>query len=291
MPCHWGDNGYGQTITPASAQTRVTQVACGGYHTYALAPHWSDCNSNGIFDGDDVTSGGMSDLDGNGVPDTCQGVIEYNDTSPNLGVPTANIAVNYKFTLPARAEVDVVLQIHAIGDFDASTEYLTVKLNGVTNKRLFEVGGVNCLGGTVNNGTVTIPKDTFNAFVAAGSLLVTLLPSPAVTGSECGNGSMTVEMRYTGIGPDGDCNNNGRLDVREMGENPLLDRNHNGRIDACEISDDPSRDCNLNGLIDSYDIAQGAVDDNLNGRVDLCEYARGDLDLSGEVDVQYRMIA
>ncbi|NBQ39788.1 MAG: hypothetical protein EBU34_08410, partial [Alphaproteobacteria bacterium] len=71
----WGDNGYGQTNTSASA-TGVTQIACGTYHTYALRP-WRDCNSNGVFDGDEIAVGDALDLDRNGVPDTCQGAIQY----------------------------------------------------------------------------------------------------------------------------------------------------------------------------------------------------------------------
>jgi hypothetical protein len=95
---------------------------------------------------------------------------------------------------------------------------------------------------------------------------------------------MSVSLNYVGIGATGDCNTNGRLDTREIGENPVLDRDRSARLDACEISEDPSRDCNANGEIDSYDIMLGAADDNLNGRIDLCEYAKGDFDLSAEVD-------
>ena len=279
----WGYNGDGQLNTPSTA-TNVTQVACGRLHTYALRA-WSDCNTNGTFDGDDVAYGGLADLNGDGILDGCsQGAIEYHQTSPNLGVPTANIAVNHTFTLQAPADVDVVLSVRAVGDFDANTEYLTVRLNGTTASRLFEVGGVNCSTGNANNGNITISRALFNSFVAGGSLTVTLLPSPAVTGSECGNGSMSVALNYVGIGATGDCNANGRLDTREIGENPVLDRDRSARLDACEISEDPSRDCNANGEIDSYDIMLGAADDNLNGRIDLCEYAKGDLDLNAYID-------
>ena len=278
----WGNNGNGQTNTPGNL-SGVTQVACGYSHTYALRP-WRDCNNNGTFDGDDVAYGGLADLNGDGILDSCsQGAVEYRQTSPNLGVPTANVAVNHTFTLQAPADVDVVLSVRAVGDLDANTEYLTVKLNGTTAGRLFEVGGVNCSSGNANNGNITISRALFNSFVAGGSLTVTLLPSPAVTGSECGNGSMSVSLNYVGIGATGDCNANGRLDTREIGENPVLDRDRSARLDACEISEDPSRDCNANGEIDSYDIMLGAADDNLNGRVDLCEYAKGDFDLDGEV--------
>ncbi len=278
----WGYNGYGQINTPGNLSD-VTQFACGGYHTYALRP-WRDCNTNGTFDGDDVAYGGLADLNSDGTLDGCsQGAIEYHQTSPNLGVPSANVAVNHTFTLQAPADVDVVLSVRAVGDLDANTEYLTVKLNGTTAGRLFEVGGVNCSTGNANNGNITISRALFNSFVAGGSLTVTLLPSPAVTGSECGNGSMSVALDYLGIGATGDCNANGRLDTREIGENPVLDRDRSARLDACEISEDASRDCNANGEIDSYDIMLGAADDNLNGRIDLCEYAKGDFDLDGEV--------
>jgi hypothetical protein len=281
-PVGWGANWSGQINTP-SILTGVTQIACGYGHTYALRA-WRDCNTNGTFDGDDIAYGGLADLNHDGILDSCsQGAVEYHQTSPNLGVPTANVSVNHTFTLQAPADVDVVLSVRAVGDFDANTEYLTVKLNGTTAGRLFEVGGVNCSTGNANNGNINIPLSKFNSFVAGGSLTVTLLPSPAVTGSECGNGSMSVSLNYVGIGATGDCNANGRLDTREIGENPVLDRDRSARLDACEISEDPSRDCNANGEIDSYDIMLGAADDNLNGRVDLCEYAKGDFDLDGEV--------
>ena len=32
----WGDNGYGQTTVPVAAQSGVTAIAAGGYHTVAL---------------------------------------------------------------------------------------------------------------------------------------------------------------------------------------------------------------------------------------------------------------
>ena len=276
----WGYNAFGQCNVPTGT---FSQIGAGYFHAIGVNP-WKDCNGNEIFDGDDLTFGGMSDLNLDGILDSCsQGAIEYHQTSPNLGVPTANIAVNHTFTLQAPADVDVVLSIRAVGDLDANTEYLTVKLNGTTAGRLFEVGGVNCSTGNANNGNITISRALFNSFVAGGSLTVTLLPSPAVTGSECGNGSMSVSLNYVGIGATGDCNANGRLDTREIGENPVLDRDRSARLDACEISEDPSRDCNANGEIDSYDIMLGAADDNLNGRIDLCEYAKGDFDLDGEV--------
>jgi hypothetical protein len=132
--------------------------------------------------------------------------------------------------------------------------------------------------------TISIATADFNALVDAGGFTVSLLPSPAVTASECSSGDMWITIDYPGIAPDGDCNANGVLDVREIGETPALDLNRDARIDGCQIADDPSLDCNGNGRIDAFDIASGETDDNGNDRIDLCEYAKGDFDLSGEVD-------
>jgi len=283
----WGYNGFGQCNIPASANSGVSAIASGGYHTIALSP-FKDCNNNGIHDPYDVAAG-ATDLNHDFVPDTCQGAIEYATTSASLGVPTANIAVSTTFTNLVMPDnfADVPVVISAKGDFDASNEYLTVKLNGVTIQRVFESGGVNCATGAgagISTATVQIPFATFANAVAVGQLTITLLPSPAVTASECGTGFMTVQLKYVGIGASGDCNNNGLLDTRDIGANPALDRDRNALLDACELAGNPLLDCNLNGELDVYDIAMGAPDDDLDTHPDQCQYDKGDLDLNGAVD-------
>jgi len=283
----WGSNDYGQCNIPASASIGVTAIAGGYYHTIAL-DNVKDCNNNGIHDALDVAAG-STDLNQDLVPDTCQGAIEYASTSASLGVPTANIAVSTTFTNLVMPDnfADVPVVISAKGDFDASNEYLTVKLNGVTMQRVFESGGVNCATGAgagISTATVQIPFATFANAVAVGQLTITLLPSPAVTASECGTGYMTAQLKYVGIGASGDCNNNGLLDTRDIGANPSLDRDRNALLDACELAGNPLLDCNLNGELDVYDIAMGAPDDDLDTHPDQCQYDKGDLDLSGIVD-------
>ncbi len=279
----WGDYGNGATATPANL-SGVTQVACGAGHTYALRP-WRDCNGNGIFDGDDIVSGFEWDLNNDFTPDSCgQGVVPVRLDSGNLDVPTANLARSFTFPLSRRVDAPVAVRIRAVGDLEANTEYLTVRFNGVTVRRCFETNGVNCVTGLSNQDVISVSAADFNGFVDTGSLTVTLLPSPAVTASECPDGGMWVSFEYPGIGPDGDCDGDGVLDTRQIGLNSALDRNRNARLDACEIRDDPSVDCNGNGQIDSYDIATGTADDNGNGRIDRCEYDKGDLDLNAIVD-------
>ena len=301
----WGENSYGQclgtstvngespiTSTPNGQPAQllgkvlsgVTQIAAGWAHTIALKP-FLDCNGNGLDDFFDIRDFGAADLNKDGVPDICQGAIDYNTTSPTLGVPTANVAVNYTFTNLVMPDnfADVPVTIVARGDFDAANEYLTVKVDGVNMQRVFETGGINCSVGN-NTTTVTIAYATFARAVAVGQLTITLLPSPAVTASECGTGFMTVQMKYLGIGATSDCNNNGLLDTRDIGANPSLDCNGNGHLDACELAADALLDCNLNGRLDSCDIAAGAPDDDADTHPDQCQYDKGDLDLNGSVD-------
>ena len=301
----WGSNSYGQclgtstvngespiTTTPNGQPAQllgkvlsgVTQIAAGSIHTIALKP-FLDCNSNGFDDFFDIRDYGAADLNKDGVPDICQGAIDYNTTSPTLGVPTANVAANYTFTNLVMPDnfADVPVTIVSRGDFDAANEYLTVKVDGVTMQRVFETGGINCSVGN-NTVTVTIAYATFANAVAAGQLTISLLPSPAVTASECGTGFMTAQMKYLGIGATSDCNNNGLLDTRDIGANPSLDCNGNGHLDACEMAADPLLDCNLNGRLDSCDIASGASDDDLDTHPDQCQYDKGDFDLDGFVD-------
>jgi alpha-tubulin suppressor-like RCC1 family protein len=293
----WGYNDFGQINTPSNA-TGVTQVACDRFHTYALRS-WRDCNNNGTQDADDVLFGGVSDLDGNGQPDTCQGAIEYARSSSNLGAPNPAAPASFTFTGLVTTDADVPLAITATGDFDATNEYLTVRLADtsaplgyISLGRLFESGGRSCSAGS-NSGVINVPKDTFNRLAEAGSITVTLLPSPYVTAGECPGGSMSVRLAYLGIGPGGDCDNNARLDVREIGENrnldynrngnldycdcrdnPALDRNRNGVLDVLDCLNNPSIDCDSNGHIDQYELVDDpGLDCNANGRLDSCDVA------------------
>ena len=243
----WGynSNGWDQTNTPSNL-SGVTQVACGTYHTYALRPI-IDCDSNGIDDPYQVTLADSWDLNNDRILDICQFGRAFDETSPDLGTPAANIARSHTFTnliqIPA---ADPQLVIEARGDLDELNEYLTVRLNGTTFTRVFESNGIACADG-VSRATITIPRSSWNnpnwrTLTADGALAVTLLPSPTVQTSGCA-GSMSVRLRYLA----GD-------------------------------------DCDNNGTMDGFQIAAGLPDDNGNGRLDSCEWKKGDLDLSGAID-------
>jgi hypothetical protein len=279
-----------------------------------------DCNNNSIDDFLDIRDFGATDLNHDNIPDTCQGAIEFVMTSPNLGTPAANTVAQFTFNQLVPSDADVPLIIRATGDLDAVDEFITVKLSGLPDQRIFEYSGGHC---TPDTEVIYIPAAKFATFVADGLFNVRLIASPFVKGSDCPDGRLTVELHYLGIGAGGDCNNNNRLDVREIGENGWLDRNDNALLDSCDIQNNPSLDCNSNNALDQYeiqdqpgldcnanaaldscdliaqpdldcdwnnridtcDIQYGASDDNVNNRLDTCEFAKGDFDLNGEIDV------
>jgi alpha-tubulin suppressor-like RCC1 family protein len=301
----WGSNGNGQclgtsaanggtpiTSTPSGQPAKllgqvlsnISQVCAGNANTIALKP-FRDCQGNGIDDFFDIRDLGAADLNFDGVPDVCQGAISYDITSPSLGVPTANAAATFTFSNLVMPDnfADVPVTVTARGDFDAASEYLTVRVNSTTLQRVFETGGVNCTVGN-NTAVVMIPFATFAAAVPSGQISISLLPSPAVTASECSDGFMRVQMKYMGIGPTSDCNQNGLLDTRDIGANPSLDCDGSGHLDACELADNPLLDCNQNGRLDSCDIAAGSPDDDGDTHPDSCQYAKGDLDLNAYID-------
>jgi hypothetical protein len=229
----------------------VYAIACGSYHSIALYPI-TDCNNNDQDDKADIQNG-YPDLNFDNIPDTCQGADLFNVTTPSLGAPNGNVTTSYTFTELVMPDnfADVPMGITAKGDLDAANEYITVSLNGVVLQRVFETGGVNCATGLgVSNATVTIPFATFANAVALGQLTVSLLPSVAVSGPQCSTGYTSLHLKYVGIGPTGDCNENGLLDTRDLGVNPALDSNGNMHLDSCEMA---KGDLDLSGFVDSGD--------------------------------------
>ena len=65
----WGDNWNGQTDTPAGL-ANVSQVACGAYYTYAIFE--GDCDADGVLDSTAITAGSVPDLNTNLIPDSCE---------------------------------------------------------------------------------------------------------------------------------------------------------------------------------------------------------------------------
>ena len=202
----WGQNWYGQCNNPTGIGA-VSKIAAGCFHTLAIV---SDCNNNGIADYIDVRDYGALDQNADKIPDTCEGIDQFNITTANLGVPTANTAYSHTFTNLYPTYTDATLTIRAKGDLDSANEFFTVKLNDITYARIFDntnSTGINCTNATnggVSTVALTIPKATFAQYATAGELKVTLLASPYVTAGECADGSTTVQLHFQGLTPGAD---------------------------------------------------------------------------------------
>jgi alpha-tubulin suppressor-like RCC1 family protein len=291
----WGaySTSTGTSLRSASADAPVGRrgfhALAAGYNQIVALQAW-DCDANGSYDLADVISGAQADLDGNRVPDACQGVESIDTQVPNLGVPQANTPVTCTFPdLPAAAS-EVRTQVTARGDFDATNEWLLVRGNEQTlAQRAFELGGVGCAGGENQLDLVTQPA-AFNASIAANDRRyeVQLIPSPNVTGSECPEGFMTVRLRYRGMTAAGDCNANAIPDMDEILANPSLDSDGNGVLDSCDVRSNASLDRNGNGIPDSVDIRSNpALDCDSNMRIDSLEIQDSpaiDCDSDGTLD-------
>jgi hypothetical protein len=240
----WGYNGSGQTNVPATA-TGVTQVAAGGRHNVAIRSI-IDCNNNSLDDPYELTLATTWNLNSDSIPDVCQGGTAYEQTSPDLGTPRANILVSHTFGnfLPTPA-ADPKLIIRAQGDLAATNKFITVRLNGKTYTRVFETDGKSCADG-VSEATITLPRSSWASLTASGSLVVGLLPSPALQ-TGC-TGSMAARLRY--LSGD-DCDTNNVMDGFQIAAG-ADDSNTNGRLDTCEWR---KGDLDLNSMIDFGDVA------------------------------------
>ena len=255
----------------------------------------ADCNLNNLPDRWEILTGLVSDLNGDGIPDTCQGAIMVDSTTDNLGSPSGADVRSHSFTSLPYTESAVTVTLDAVGDLNNPSEWIDVRLNGGSPRRLFATDG-NLCPATPDRGIITLTRSEFNAILGSGTTLAVTLSCPInVDGTECkGAGLTQLRLQYVGINAaSGDCNGNRRLDVVETSDgttpdcngnklpdtcdiaNGLSDCNLNGVPDSCELATTPSLDCNQNGQLDSCEIASvgTAVDCDQNGRIDSCQVA------------------
>jgi formylglycine-generating enzyme required for sulfatase activity len=234
---------------------------------------------------------------------TC-GTPTVDRNSGNLGPIGSGTPREFTFSgLPAAASA-ATLRVRVRSDLNLSSEFLTLRLDGVTAGTLFVTGANDCLA-TPDEATVTIPLKALAGYLANGALTVRLEASPLVSATQCSDGLCEISLSYeaapvdcnaNGIEdtcevriPGRDCNANGIPDSCDIASGTSADVNSNGIPDSCEpdcnasnlpdtweISQGLAPDCNANGKIDSCDIAQGlAPDCNGNGRPDSCDIASG----------------
>jgi hypothetical protein len=219
-----------------------------------------DCNGNGKPDSCDLASGTSLDCNANGIPDGCDvAAAAISIMTPQQTPFTFHDPLRYTVMPARRASSDVQLLIQYFGySYGAGNWYFRPMVDDIEYGAWYDSWGGNCTSGSR---TVTVPRDSWNAAAADGTILLTVAHGAQ---SSCG-GHCQLTVTYTAEPLARDCNAN------------LVP-------DACDFASGLEHDCDDNGIPDSCDIAAGAEDKNGNGYQDACELGRGDLDLDGRVD-------
>ncbi len=278
-----GDPGFvplpGEEDLDGEARVSGPQVDMG-------ADEYTDCNSNGAPDYQDIAGMTSGDCDRDGVPDECQ-------------VTTADCNGN---------------SVWDACDVDAATSP-DCNLNGVPDECDVDVGGASqdcnsnltpdeCEPDCNRNGVAdacdigTISQDCeFNGIpdicetdcnqngigdacdISGGALDCNANNVPDECETDCNGNSIPDDCDITAA-TSADCSGNGVPDECEP------DCNNNAVPDSCDIVG-ASDDCDLNGVPDECDLARGAPDCNGNLRYDVCDIGLGssfDANLNGQPD-------
>jgi formylglycine-generating enzyme required for sulfatase activity/alpha-tubulin suppressor-like RCC1 family protein len=297
----WGWNSEGQCNVPSDLGP-VIAIAGGGVHTIALRADgtvrcWGwNVDSQCTVPADLGTTLSIAGGYYHTLALTCSTPM-LERASGNLGAIGSGTPRQFTFSALPAAASSATIRVRVRSDLNLASEFLTLRLDGVTTGTLFGSGANDCPA-TPDEATVTVPLKTLAGYLADGSLTVRLEASPLVSATQCPDGLCEISISYevapvdcnaNGIEdtcevriPGRDCNANGIPDSCDIASGTSTDINGNGRPDSCEY------DCNANGLPDTYEIAQGlAPDCNGNGRPDSCDIASGtsaDIDGNGVPD-------
>ena len=226
-----------------------------------IASGAADCDSDGALDACEIAAGQETDIDGNGIPDPCQG-----DCNAN-GLPDA-------YELAQGLVPDC--NSNGIPDScDIATGFaLDCNVNAIPDSCDIATGfSKDC-----NANAIPDSCDFASGF--AHDCNTNNIPDSCDIASGLSN-----DVEPNGV-PDeckADCNGNGLPDAYELAQGLQPDCNSNAIPDSCDIASGLSKDCNSNSIPDSCDIAAGEVDKDADGRPDQCEYDYGDFDLDGTI--------
>jgi hypothetical protein len=243
--------------------TAMTSLDCNG----DLVPDecQADCNTNAVPDDCDITGGTSLDCNDNGEPDECDlALTAFSSDSGPLSRIGSGLPQTAVIPRPFPAAGDVTLTATAVGDLEASGEWIDVDLNGVALGRLFELTGATCVPAV---DSLVIPVEVFNDAVAGTDGTFQFVATSSVSPTQCVEAYISVTVEYDAVV---DCNANATLDPCDISGGASTDLNVNGTPDDCEP------DCNENSQPDDYDIEQGfSVDCNDNATPDECDLASG----------------
>ena len=192
-----------------------------------------DCNANGIPDACDIASGQSQDCDGDGIPNSCEIASGAPDCNGN-GVPDA---------------CDI-----------ASGQSQDCDSDGIPNSCEIASGAPDCNGNGVPDA----------CDIASGQ------------SQDCDSDGIPNSCEIASGAPD--CTGNGIPDACDIAVGTAPDCNGNGVPDSCDLASGSASDCNGNGIPDSCDLCAGNDDEDGDAYLDSCEYRYGNFDLDGDID-------
>jgi len=176
-----------------------------------------DCNNNGILDECDIATGFDPDCNSNGQPDSCDlAPVAFSDSSPTLSPIGFADPQSYTVVGAPNAVTDVTLDFAAIGDFDATSERVTVFMDGAIVGFALEIA--HACQATEDTDQIIVPAAMWNTAIAsgAGDVTIRMSPSSQVSSTECFSGThIRVTVSYGTEPISTDTNGNGIPDECE----------------------------------------------------------------------------
>ncbi len=223
-----------------------------------------DCNGNGSPDSCDIASGTSVDANGNGTPDECDSA----DCNGNGVADDQDIASGTSTDCNGNGapdECDI-----AGGSADCDGDGL------IDSCELISGSGLDCNGnGNLDNCDIASGTADCDGNLAPDSCDI------AAGASDCDTDGILDSCELI-AGSGLDCDSNGTLDNCDISSGVATDCDADGAIDSCELIAGTGLDCNINGTLDNCDLASGtAIDCDGNLIPDGCDIAAGASDCNG----------
>jgi Regulator of chromosome condensation (RCC1) repeat len=246
----WGNNGFGERRIPSAAGP-FAFVAAGSGNSFVISR--GDCNSNGVFDGGEVSS---LDCTGNGIPDCwdfefgwaedCNSNQTADECEKQLDIAVALGTFSpIGFGQPqtavladaAHAVSNVELTFRGRGDFSSALEYVTVTCGSLFSRQIL-AGTGDCVSNPPQIVLTLTPEQYNDGIGTDGVWRLNMTASSAVDAGLCPKGTwISLVVRYTAANSS-DCDANGELDSCQIAAGSVPDTNGNGVPDACESAFD-----------------------------------------------------
>jgi hypothetical protein len=190
-----------------------------------------DCDGDGVPDSCQIATGLTEDCDLDGVPDLC-GLADFAATSGPLLDFDGLVEQQFLIATPPSAG-EVSLAFEATGDLASPNEAVDVFINDTFIGRIFDGNGNDCPA-VADAASLTVEGALFDALVAAGDAVISLIPTAEVDAALCPGSNISVTVTYQQVTAL-DCDASGVVDGCEILSGVLADCDGDGVPDVCEV--------------------------------------------------------